>query len=147
MDVTLITQSLPEFVLSFSLAKLFYSPFFLEREAFLTVSIRISSSHEAALRPQSTVNMSTEPVPYPETHEPNTKKKLQSAIQFAMDWRPEGLAGLIMWLPGDVKGDASYNHPVVILSPSISANNTVEILGVGSPGGGLPHCSRRYSED
>ncbi|KAL0466095.1 hypothetical protein QR685DRAFT_566332 [Neurospora intermedia] len=83
--------------------------------------------------------MSSEPAPNPEAHEPNTRQKLQSAIQYAMDRKPEDLAGLIMWLPGNVKGlpqgYASYDHPVVILSPSISMSNRVEIVGMTSFGG------------
>ncbi|EAA29152.1 hypothetical protein NCU07802 [Neurospora crassa OR74A] len=93
-------------------------------------------SHETALHYKSIFNISSEPVPNPEAHEPNTKKKLQSAIQYAMDRKSEGLAGLIMFLPGNVKGlperYASYDHPVVILSPTISASNEVEILGMTS---------------
>lgn len=86
--------------------------------------------------------MSTEPViprPAQEGHEPNTKKKLVhngNAIEFAKDRKSQGLAGLIMWLPGDAKGVprdyVSLKHPVVILSPAISATNRVEIVGVGS---------------
>ncbi|KAK3498797.1 uncharacterized protein B0T23DRAFT_368590 [Neurospora hispaniola] len=83
--------------------------------------------------------MSSAPVPNPEAHEPNTKKKLQSSIQYATDQKSEGLAGLIMWLPSNVKGlpqgYASYDHPVVILSPSISMSNKVEIVGMTSFGG------------
>ncbi|KAK1778655.1 hypothetical protein QBC45DRAFT_413477 [Copromyces sp. CBS 386.78] len=85
--------------------------------------------------------MSTEPVPHPEAHEPNTKKKLvhhANAIEFARDRESEGLAGLIMWLPGGAKGlprgYLSRNHPVVILSPALSADNTVEIVGMTSFG-------------
>ncbi|KAK3949181.1 hypothetical protein QBC32DRAFT_349773 [Pseudoneurospora amorphoporcata] len=85
--------------------------------------------------------MSTEPVPDPEAHEPNTKKKLvyhANAIEFARNRESQGLAGLIMWLPGDAKGlprgYLSLNHPVVILSPALSADNTVEIVGMTSFG-------------
>ncbi|KAH7632408.1 hypothetical protein B0T09DRAFT_317902 [Sordaria sp. MPI-SDFR-AT-0083] len=88
--------------------------------------------------------MSTEPViprPAQEGHEPNTKKKLVhngNAIEFAKDRKSQGLAGLIMWLPGDAKGVprdyVSLKHPVVILSPAISATNKVEIVGMTSLG-------------
>lgn len=83
--------------------------------------------------------MTTEPVALPayEAYEPNTKKKVVhngDAIEFPKSRQSQGLAGLIMFLPIGAKGVPrsylSLNHPVVILSPTISADNTVEIVGV-----------------
>lgn len=123
------------------------------RQPFFTLFS--SQSHKVASRSESTVNMSTEPVPLPDAHEPNTKKKLihhANVIECAMDRKSEDLAGLIMFLPIYAKGvprDYVFRrHPVVILSPAISAKNTVEIVGVSSSDEDLSSCcSCLYSMD